>query len=97
MDSLFEREEGDTFSAYSETASELESKICSGLKYSLQDTEAKHGRICIREFCAIAHAAVSTLENELSYDRRRKDESRRHEERAANRERSRKAGDHDQG
>ena len=81
MKSLFEREEGATFTAYSETASEIESQICKALHDVAKLTGEQSGQFCIREFCAVAHSAVSMFESEVSYDRRREDESRRHQER----------------
>ncbi len=87
MKSLFERNEGDTFSAYSDTASEVESQICKALHDVAKLIGEQSGQFCIREFCMVAHSAVSMFESEVSYDRRREDESRRHQAKAA-----RKAG-----
>ena len=87
MKSLFERNEGDTFTAYSDTASEIESQVCKALHDVAKLIGEQSGQFCIREFCMVAHSAVSMFESEVSYDRRREDESRRHQAKAA-----RKAG-----
>lgn len=82
MKSLFEREEGATFTAYSDTASEIESQICKALHGVAKLIGEQSGQFCIREFCMVAHSAVSMFESEVSYDRRREDESRRHQAKA---------------
>ncbi len=75
MESLFEREENETFSAYSGRALKIEEALVAALHDEMRIQEDKHGAFCIREFCLLAHSAVDLFMNEISMDRRKADES----------------------